>query len=71
MLNSFHPGLLIIAIGSLILILPAKCRKPLALISAAVGIAGLFILSSSSHLVNRLTPALKMNLIKVDRLYII
>ena len=71
MLNSFHPGLLIIAIGSLILILPAKCRKPLALISAAVGIAGLFILSSSSHLVYRLTPALKLNLIHVDKLSMI
>ena len=68
MLNNFHPGLMMILIGALILILPDKFRKPCALIAAASGMLGLFTLNSSSCLVYEITPDIKLEMIHVDGL---
>ncbi|ASS38139.1 proton-conducting transporter transmembrane domain-containing protein [Mogibacterium pumilum] len=68
MLNNFHPGLLMILIGALILILPDKFREPCALIAAASGMLGLFTLNSSSCLVYEITPDIKLEMIHVDGL---
>ena len=42
MINSFHPGLLMILIGMLILVLQDRFKKPCSIIAAASGILGLF-----------------------------
>lgn len=41
MINSFHPGLLMILVGALILVLPDRFKKPCSIVAAASGILGL------------------------------
>ena len=68
MINSFHPGLLMILIGMLILVLQDRFKKPCSIIAAASGILGLFTLNSSSNLVYQITPGIKLEMIHVDGL---
>ncbi len=71
MINSFHPGLLMILIGALILVLPDRFKKPCSIIAAVSGILGLFTLNSSSHLVYQITSDIKLQMIHIDRLSMI
>lgn len=71
MINSFHPGLLMILIGALILVLPDRFKKPCSIVAAASGILGLFTLNSSSHLVYQITSDIKLQMIHIDRLSMI
>lgn len=71
MINSFHPGLLMILIGALILVLPDRFKKPCSIVAAVSGILGLFTLNSSSHLVYQITSDIKLQMIHIDRLSMI
>lgn len=71
MINSFHPGLLMILVGALSLVLPDRFKKLCSIVAAAAGILGLFTLNSSSHLVYEITPDIKLQMIHVDRLSMI
>lgn len=71
MINSFHPGLLMILIGALILVLPDRFKKPCSIVAATSGILGLFTLNSSSHLVYQITSDIKLQMIHIDRLSMI
>lgn len=67
-INNFHPGLIIILLGSLILVLPEKFQKVISFLGAAIGILGCLTLSDSSSLVYSITPIVKLQMLEVDGL---
>ena len=63
-----HPGLIMIACGILVMLLPRPCRKPIAIIAPILATLALLQMNENSSLIYKITETLSINFIKYDKL---
>ena len=66
--NVLHPGLIMMAFGILIFIMPQKAKGPLSIIAAVCAAAAGLTLSRSANLTYHITDDFSVELLKVDNL---
>ena len=67
-MNMLHPGIIMIAFGVLVMLLPRPCRKPLGLIAPLAATWALFQMSDASSLTYQIAPYIRMEFIHLDGL---
>lgn len=69
--NSLHPGLIMIAMGLLVMALPDKFKRPVYLLAPVLALGALFGINTKSTMVYAISSKLSIDLISFDNLALI